>query len=133
MAQKPETRLVQATIKLLTADNQCNAFKLHGSAFQRAGEPDIIGATVAHIETPYYHIQLPLSFGFEAKLEGEAPRPLQEYRLEQWRLRGWVVGVIYLPQHAFEILDRHVRSLYPDGVITYGELVTPLGTSAASL
>ena len=79
MTVKPETKIVQQIEKWIF-DHDGEVLKLHGSAMQRSGEPDLIGA---YILTP---------FVYEVKLPGEEPREDQLYRLKRWRRQGFAAG-----------------------------------------
>lgn len=79
MSQKPETKIVK-TIEAHILENGGEVLKLHGSAMQRSGEPDLIGS---YMLTP---------FVYEVKLPGETPREDQLYRLQRWRRQGFAAG-----------------------------------------
>lgn len=85
MAEKAETRLAQKCIAWVK-ENGGDAHHVHGSAAQRAGEPDIDGA-----------ILLPsgslIHFKIELKVGDNQPTKLQESRLEKYRRFGYTTGV----------------------------------------
>lgn len=80
-----ETDIVQkiiAYIKLQGGD----AFHVHGSIFQRKGEPDISGEI--DIWRGWRHLKI------EVKRPGEAPTNLQIKRLRHYHKAGYVAGVV---------------------------------------
>lgn len=92
MAVKPETVIVDA-IQAWVETHHGNVLKLNGNAFQRKGEPDLIGGIpVLYKGTPLY-----VHFAVEAKIPGEKPEKLQLVRLERWRKVGfWTTWVTSL-------------------------------------
>lgn len=82
---KPETKIVHQIEKWIS-DNGGEVLKLHGSAMQRSGEPDLIGGF--GIGTKYPNAK----FVYEVKLPGETPREDQMFRLSRWRRAGFSVG-----------------------------------------
>jgi|SRR5689334_419491 len=76
---KPETRIVDQ-IMMWVFEQGGEVLKLHGSAMQRSGEPDLIGAVDSK------------PFVYEVKLPGEQPREDQIYRLERWARVGFRAG-----------------------------------------
>jgi hypothetical protein len=74
---KPETRIVKQIERWILSEGG-EVLKLHGSAMQRTGEPDLIGGF--GLKTKYAGVH----FVYEVKLPDEEPRPDQLYRLERW-------------------------------------------------
>jgi hypothetical protein len=87
MAKKPETALVQACIKWVKAQGG-DAYHVHGSAEQRAGEPDIDGAVLWE-DGSFSH------FKIEAKIHPNTPSKLQLERLRRYSQLGYITGVVY--------------------------------------
>lgn len=80
---QPESRLSRRIQKWLNALDECWCFKVHGSEFQPAGIPDILGC--------YRGVM----FGVEAKMPGNKPTKIQEHRMAQIREAGGVTVVAY--------------------------------------
>ncbi len=80
MSRQPETVIVSAGIHTLRKIGAM-AIKVHGSEFSRTGEPDVIGA---------WH---GVPFAIECKQPGESLRPIQRWRLLEWKKAGARVGV----------------------------------------
>lgn len=73
-----------------------NSLKLHGNAFQRKGEPDLIGSLPG-----------PIPFAVETKVGDNTPSKIQLYRLSRWAEQGWITGVVYS-------LDEFIALFEPD-------------------
>lgn len=91
LGAKEETGIVQACLKWLTSEAVGgDGYHVHGSILQRGGEPDIDGS-IPDGKGGHIH------FKCEVKVPGQKPDPLQQHRLEQYRLRGylafWVVSL----------------------------------------
>jgi penicillin-binding protein-related factor A (putative recombinase) len=70
-------------------------FKIHGTPFQLAGIPDIIGC---------YHGRF---IAFEAKRDSKGrPTPLQAFQIKKIRAAGGIATLIFTPEMALAILDR---------------------------
>jgi len=82
---KPETKIVHQIEKWIYEQGG-EVLKLHGSAMQRKGEPDLIGGFGK--DTQYAGVH----FAFEIKLPGEEPRDNQLYRLQRWENAYFDVG-----------------------------------------
>src|SRR5262252_5353518 len=96
MARKPETR---RQIKVrealhLAFPGLIWEFKVHGSDYQRAGLPDIIGCVCG------------LFFGFEVKNPGEIATELQLYELKQIKKAGGIAAIVIEPDTAVRLV-RH--------------------------
>lgn len=78
---KPESKIVDK-IEAWVFEQGGEVLKLHGSAMQRTGEPDLIGAFGPETAYPMVH------FVYEVKMPGEEPREDQHYRLERWERAG---------------------------------------------
>lgn len=90
--KKPETKIVnkiQAFVK--SVGGVC--VKVHGSPYQRAGDPDLRGAVPIFFKNGSWPVAEFVHFQVEVKLPGEEPDELQEERLRQWELYGYTVGV----------------------------------------
>lgn len=78
--RKPlESTLVNKLLPILNALPRAKAIKRHGSAFTRAGEPDIDCCIAGR------------SVQIECKREGEVSTPIQLRRQEEWRQAGALV------------------------------------------
>lgn len=82
MAEKPETKIVRAILNWIKA-NGGDGYHVHGSLFQRNGEPDID----AHL--PGAHIKI------EVKTPGKNATKLQAQRLAVYRAAGYLTGVVH--------------------------------------
>jgi hypothetical protein len=85
--KKPETKLAEACIAWVKKQGG-DAWHVHGSALQRAGEPDIDGAIVWD-DGSISH------FKIELKVGDNQPSKLQEARLTKWRSLGYITGVVW--------------------------------------
>lgn len=97
VAPMSETDLVQKCIRWVK-DQGGTAYHVHGSAAQRAGEPDIDGA-------------IPTSSGFkhfkiECKVGDNNPTKLQLYRLREYARLGYTTGVARSLDEFKEILQK---------------------------
>lgn len=68
-------------------------FKVHGSEYQPAGIPDIIGV---------YRGQF---IGVESKMPGNKPTDIQRFRMAQIDKAGGICVVAYTVDEALELLD----------------------------
>lgn len=93
MSKKAESRLQQRIRKALLKEVGGKWFKVHGSAFQESGQPDIIGCVDG------------LFFGFEVKvpLTGK-PSALQCETLHEWREQGAVACIVESPSQAVSLV-----------------------------
>lgn len=93
MAKKAESRRQQNIKKALK--KQCGGkwWKVHGSAFQEAGQPDIDGVCGG------------ISFKFEVKepLEGK-PSDIQLQTLAEWREQGAIACIVETPEQAVSLV-----------------------------
>ena len=105
MFEATEAYVLKSICKWLD-EQDCNYFKVHGSMFQRAGEPDLIGA----INYKGYSI----SFNFEVKSPKGKPTRLQVHRLQQWRQVGNLAGVVRSVDDVINLLDNHIEDNYRD-------------------
>jgi hypothetical protein len=106
MAKLPETLITEACIDWANR-NGGDCWHVHGSAFQRTGEPDICG----EFHTPANHW---LHLKIEVKLMGQDATRLQQVRLDKYEKRGYTVGVVHsldefkeIVKHAIQIRDTH--------------------------
>lgn len=98
MARKPESRLQKRTQRLLQKEFGGFFFKVSGGMFQMAGVPDLVGCVEG------------LFFGFELKMEGEKPKPLQiEIMRRIIEDGGGIASVIYDPQEAVDIVRKAIK------------------------
>lgn len=96
MAKKAESRLQQRIAKALKAEG-VKLFKVHGSAFQESGQPDLIGC----INGQTFGIFL----GFEVKIPIKgAPSELQLETLLEWRERGAIACIVETPSQAVALV-----------------------------
>jgi len=93
MAKKKETRLQQRIRKKLKREVGGKWWKVHGSAFQEAGQPDLDGVVDG------------ISFKFEVKipLEGK-PSELQLETLHEWREEGSIACIVETPEQAISLV-----------------------------
>ena len=96
MAKKKETSLQRRIAKALRAEG-CKLFKVHGSAFQEAGQPDLMGCINGQV--------FGIHFGFEVKVpfEGE-PSDLQLQTLIEWRDVGSIACIVETPSQAVALV-----------------------------
>ena len=80
--------------------------KIHGSPYQEAGIPDLIGCFIGHF------------VGMEIKQPGCVPTKIQEANIRDIRRAGGYAQAIHSLKEAFDFLD-HVRSLSPLKSIIY--------------
>lgn len=66
--------------------------KRHGTAFGRAGEPDLYGSWRGR------------HFEVEVKRPGEQPTVLQRARLKEWAISGAITGVAHSVEEFFRVL-----------------------------
>lgn len=93
MAKKAESRLQQRIQKALKKECGGKWWKVHGSAFQEAGQPDIDGVCCG------------ISFKFEVKLPRTGkPSPIQLETLEEWRAAGAIACIVETPQQAVALV-----------------------------
>lgn len=93
MAKKAESRLQQRIQKALKKECGGKWWKVHGSAFQESGQPDIDGVCGG------------ISFKFEVKLpvEGE-PSDIQLETLAEWREQGAIACIVETPAQAVSLV-----------------------------
>lgn len=96
---KPETSLVKKIMTWLEADGGW-WMKVHGSPFQKAGVPDIIGCYKGRFT------------GIEVKMPGNYPTLIQRACMNLLKAAGARVGVAYSVEEALEIRDG--RRCYDD-------------------
>ena len=93
MAKKKETGLQRRIKKALIKECGGKWWKVHGSAFQEAGQPDLDGV-VDHV-----------SFKFEVKVPREGtPSELQLETLCEWRAVGSVACIVESPDQAVALV-----------------------------
>lgn len=93
MAKKAESRLQQKIKKDLRSEVGGKWFKVHGSGFQEAGQPDIIGSVEGFF------------FGFEVKVPCDGkPSELQLQTLEDWRNEGAVACIVESSSQAIALV-----------------------------
>lgn len=86
MAAKSETYLVRKIIKHLKEHHDFDGYHVHGSAMQRAGEPDIDGSVYAR--GSWLHLKI------EVKTPEGSPTQLQIQRIRNYHERGYVAGIV---------------------------------------
>jgi hypothetical protein len=87
MAQ-PEAILSAKIVKWLNAQPYTVARKRHVTIYGVTGDPDIYGCVLGR------------HFEIEVKMPGKKPTSLQESRLEQWRVSGAKITVVYSLEEA---------------------------------
>ena len=90
--QKPETRLVKKIMTWLEAGGG-RWMKVHGSIFQKAGVPDIIGCYQGYF------------VAIEVKMPGNRPTSLQSRTIQLLETAGARAGVAYSVEEALKIRD----------------------------
>jgi Holliday junction resolvase len=90
LSKKPETKLSEDTQDRLNAEDGW-WFKVHGSPFQKAGVPDIIGCYRG------------LFVAIELKMPGNGPSELQKHILDLLTKAGARCGVAYTIKEALQI------------------------------
>lgn len=93
MSKKAESRLQQRIRKALIKEVGGKWWKVHGSAFQEAGQPDLDGVVDG------------ISFKFEVKvpIKGE-PSELQLETLAEWRDQGAIACIVETPDQAITLV-----------------------------
>ncbi|KKN27195.1 hypothetical protein LCGC14_0867150 [marine sediment metagenome] len=81
-----EAAIVREIIKQLKKGGG-DGYHVHGSALQRRGEPDIDGSYPSS-NGKWLHLKI------EVKTATGAATSLQLYRLEEYRKRGYITGVV---------------------------------------
>lgn len=93
MAKKSESRLQQRIHKALVREVGGKWWKVHGSAFQEAGQPDLDGVVDG------------ISFKFEIKIPLEGtPSELQLQTLIEWRNVGSIACILETPSQAVALV-----------------------------
>jgi len=87
-----EAVIVRRIMRWLHTIPGCKAIKIHGSAYQEIGTPDIIGCINGRM------------FAIECKQPGKAPTPIQRKRLAEWQAAGAIVGVVHSLEEAKQVL-----------------------------
>jgi hypothetical protein len=90
---KPESRLVIKIQERLHRTPQCWHMKVHGSMFQAAGIPDIIGCYQGRF------------FGLEAKVGANEPTVLQTKCMDKLKAAGAIVAVVRSLEDVIAALD----------------------------
>ena len=99
MAKKPESRLQQRIKKKLIAEVGGKWIKIHGSSFQEAGQPDLIGCVEGWF------------FGFEVKVPKRGkPSELQLETLREWRRAGGICCIVENPEEAVAVVKAVISS-----------------------
>ena len=80
-------------MKRLNSEPQTLCWKIHGSAFQAAGIPDVVG------------LQRGIFFGIEVKVPGKKPTPIQALTLTRIRAAGGNAGCATSVAEALAILE----------------------------
>ena len=88
----PSERSIVNAISRRLKDRGVWHFKVHGSAYQRAGIPDIVGCCRGRF------------FAFEVKRPGEDPTKIQRYEMMRLAESGAIVGVARSVEDAEEKL-----------------------------
>lgn len=82
-----ETDITQAIIAYIKQQGG-DAFHVHGSSVQRAGEPDIDGALFDAKRNVWVHLKI------EVKTPIGTPTRLQIFRLQMYWSQGYLVGIV---------------------------------------
>lgn len=89
--QKAETVIVQKVMNYMTRYFQFDGFHVHGSIYQRKGEPDIDGSVflcAGEIYARWFYAKI------EVKTPTGKPTELQLIRLREYHRRGYLVGIV---------------------------------------
>jgi hypothetical protein len=100
MAQKQETLITNKILKWIK-DNNGDGFHVHGSMFQRKGEPDIDGWI--YYGGRFWHLKL------EVKTAVGKPDDLQIHRLKIYSRAGYIAGIVRSVEDLEALLHHHVR------------------------
>ena len=100
MATKSETYITRSIIKYIKKVGG-DAFHVHGSMFQRNGEPDISG------DMPYGKTYLKLKL--EVKTPKGKPTKIQIERLKSYHTRGYVAGIVSSTSDLIELIYVYSR------------------------
>ena len=90
----PSERSIVGAISRWLTRQKIWHMKVHGSAYQRAGIPDIIGCARGRF------------FGLEVKRPGERPTKIQRYELAKLDKAGAITGVVRSVEDAQEVLRK---------------------------
>lgn len=103
MAEQPETKIQQITVKALNQIEGCRAEKIHGSmyGFQKL---DIFGAVDS------------MMFYLEAKQPGNKPTPRQNSTMKKWSETGILVTWFDDPNEAVRMVSELKKTKDPDKV-----------------
>lgn len=93
---KAESTLTARILKALNRLPRTKAIKLHGSAYQEAGTPDILCVSWG------------VPFLLEVKMPGEKPEPIQRHRMRQWCEAGAGSGVVSSVEEAVDVVTNGV-------------------------
>src|ERR1700739_2145430 len=93
MAKKKESRRQQNIQKTLRKQVGGKWWKVHGSSFQEAGQPDLDGAVDG----------IPFKFEVKEPLEGK-PSELQLQQLAEWRDVGVIACIVETPSQAVALV-----------------------------
>lgn len=88
-----EAAIVRSVLHTLRCIPETWAMKVHGSVYQDAGTPDILGCHRGRM------------FALEAKLPGKHPTEIQARTLARWEAAGAIVGVIHSADDAVALLS----------------------------
>lgn len=116
--KKPES-LIDEKIIAWIKEQGGDAWKVHGSAMQRTGEPDIDGwlpgiliekldfmtEWVPELPPPTKPVMLPIHLKIESKQPGEWPTQLQAHRLKTYAQAGYCVGCAHSLEEFIEIVE----------------------------
>lgn len=96
---KAETRLYRRIVKTLKKEVGGKWWKVHGSAFQESGMPDLDGVVDG------------FSFKFEIKLPLEGkPSELQLQVMEEWREQGSISCIVETPSQAVALVKAAIST-----------------------
>lgn len=84
-----EASVVDSIIKCIQSEYGGKAMKIHGSKFQEAGAPDILGSFMfaGSLEG--------ITVFVEVKVDDNTPTPIQKYRLRQWGEAGMYTAAVW--------------------------------------
>lgn len=96
MTRQNESKYVHAIIAWIKEQGG-DAWKVHGSAYQRVGEPDIDG-WIPNPDGGFYHLKL------EVKTPTGKASDIQKYRIEKYKQAGYVAGIVVTVEDVKKLL-----------------------------
>ena len=108
-----ETRILKNIMQRLTEYYDFDGYHVHGSMFQRIGEPDIDGSIALGLDE-YTHIKL------EVKTPTGSPTPIQIYRVRVYHHRDYMAGIVTSYEDVQDLIHAYLCGTYEDLPDPYG-------------